>query len=206
MRRIGLEPGTSFDLASAPAAIQAALEEQRHVAFRQIQERIRRAGRVENGWRISRTGMGAYGTDYLQRAAVAYGGLGANVPQDAIYPTAFEDSEGRPFSSDHAYVVHFEPGQTPPVNAFWSLTMYDDRQLFAANPIDRFAIGDRDPLRYGPDGSLDLYVQRDSPGADKESNWLPAPRTGGFTMNLRIYWPKQAAQDGTWTPPTVKRR
>jgi hypothetical protein len=89
------------------------------------------------------------------------------------------------------------------VNAFWSLTMYDERQLFAANPIDRYAIGDRDKLTFNPDGSLDLYVQRESPGQDKESNWLPTPASGTFTMNLRLYWPKREVLEGVWVPPPV---
>ena len=92
----------------------------------------------------------------------------------------------------------------PPVHAFWSLTMYNDKQLFAANPIDRYAIGDRDKLAFNPDGSLDLYIQRESPGQGKESNWLPAPATGTFTMNFRLYWPKPEVLDGSWVPPGVK--
>ena len=150
--------------------------------------------------------VGVYGTDYLRRAGIAYMGLGANPVEDAIYPTALTDSEGRPFDSSRRYLLHFEPGQTPPADAFWSLTMYDQRQLFAANPIDRFAIGDRDPLTYHPDGSLDIYISRESPGADLESNWLPAPASGPFTMNLRLYWPRPEALDGSWQPPPVREQ
>jgi hypothetical protein len=142
------------------------------------------------------TAIGTYGTDYLHRAGVAYGGYGANAIQDALYPTAFADADGKPFSSDKRYVLHFAKDQTPPVRAFWSLTMYDERQLFTANPINRFAIGDRDKLIFNGDGSLDLYIQRESPGKDKESNWLPAPKSGAFTMNLRLYWPKIEATNG----------
>jgi hypothetical protein len=83
--------------------------------------------------------------------------------------------------------------------------MYNDRQLFAANPIGRYAIGDRDPLQFGPDGTLTLYIQRVSPGTERETNWLPTPQTGGFSMNLRIYWPEARALDGRWAPPPVKR-
>jgi hypothetical protein len=97
--------------------------------------------------------------------------------------------------------MHFNKDQIPPVRAFWSLTMYNEKQLLAANPIDRFAIGDRDKLAFNPDGSLDLYIQRESPGRDKESNWLPAPASGPFTMNMRLYWPKAEVLDGTWSPP-----
>ena len=129
----------------------------------------------------------------------------ANVPDDAVYPTAFVDSEGRPFSSGDRYVIHFAKDQIPPVQGFWSLTMYDEHQLFTANPINRYAIGDRDKLAFNPDGSLDLYIQSESPGKDKEANWLPAPKSGSFTMNLRLYWPKTEVLDATWSPPPVKR-
>jgi hypothetical protein len=102
-------------------------------------------------------------------------------------------------------VLHFDKGQIPPVRAFWSLTMYNEEQFFAANPQNRYAIGDRDALKYNPDGSLDIYIQRESPGKDKESNWLPAPASGTFTMNLRLYWPKQEVLVGSWSPPGVAR-
>lgn len=130
---------------------------------------------------------------------------GANVIEDALYPTAFADADGQPFSSDRRYVLHFAKDQIPPVRGFWSLTMYDARQLFTANPIDRYAIGDRDKLAFNADGSLDLYIQSETPGKDKEANWLPAPKSGAFTMNLRLYWPKTEATNGTWAPPPVKR-
>jgi hypothetical protein len=136
---------------------------------------------------------------------VAFGGLGANPIEDAIYPSTAVDATGSPFSSAGRYVVHFGKAQLPPVRAFWSLTLYDDRQLFAANPLHRYAVGDRDTLLFNRDGSLDLYIQRDSPGHDHEANWLPAPARGAFTLTLRLYWPKPEALDGTWTPPPVRR-
>jgi len=149
--------------------------------------------------------VGTYGTDYLKRALIAFMGLGANTLEDAFYPTARAQADGKPFDSAARYVLHFERQQLPPVRAFWSLTMYNDRQFMAENPIDRYAIGDRDPLKFNPDGSLDLYIQRASPGADRESNWLPAPGSGGFSMNLRLYWPQPVVLDGTWEPPAIKR-
>jgi hypothetical protein len=148
--------------------------------------------------------IGTYGTDYLKRALIANMGLGANPVEDAIYPTAVADGDGRPFDSARRYLMHFDPGQTPPADAFWSLTMYDQRQLFAANPIGRFAIGDRDALQFNADESLDLHICRESPGEVLESNWLPAPADGPFTMNLRLYWPRPEALDGTWHPPAVR--
>ena len=114
------------------------------------------------------------------------------------------DGDGQPLNGANKYVVHFDKGQTPPVNAFWSLTMYNAKQAFVANPINRYAIGDRDKLKFNPDGSLDIYVQHDSPGKDKESNWLPAD-AGSFNVVMRMYWPKETAFNGTWTPPPIKK-
>jgi hypothetical protein len=205
MKRIGIVPGKSFSFASAPKDVQDALNTAPPVALKQIKEAWSKAGVPANGWRTNLTAIGTYGTDYLHRAGVAYGGYGANAIEDAVYPTAFADADGQQLTSDHHYVVHFDKNQIPPVRGFWSLTMYNDRQLFAANPIDRYAIGDRDKLAFNPDGSLDLYIQRESPGKDKESNWLPAPASGPFTMNLRLYWPKAQVLDGSWAPPAVKR-
>ncbi|MFA6914947.1 MAG: DUF1254 domain-containing protein [Parachlamydiales bacterium] len=205
LKRIGIEPGKDFSFDTAPKDVQDALNAAPLVALKQIKEVFLNSGIKANGWRTNLTAIGTYGTDYLHRAGVAYAGLGANVIQDAVYPTAFSDSNGEPFNSDRQYVLHFDKAQIPPVRGFWSLTMYDQRQLFTPNPIDRYAIGDRDNLIFNPDGSLDLYIQRESPGKDKESNWLPAPSSGPFTMNLRLYWPKSNALDGSWVPPPVKR-
>ncbi|CAH1692725.1 conserved exported hypothetical protein [Hyphomicrobiales bacterium] len=205
MKRIGIEPGKSFTLASAPKEVQDALNAAPAEALPQIKSAWSKAGTLANGWRTNMTAIGTYGTDYLHRAGVAYGGYGANVIEDALYPTAFADADGQPFSSDRRYVLHFAKGQIPPVRAFWSLTMYDERQLFTENPINRYAIGDRDKLTFNTDGSLDLYIQSESPGKDKEANWLPAPKSGSFTMNLRLYWPKAEATNGAWAPPPVKR-
>ncbi len=142
----------------------------------------------------------------IKRAFIAYAGLGANVVEDAVYPSAFVDAHGKPlFDSNLKYVLHFDKDQIPPVRAFWPLTMYNDKQFFAANPIDRYAIGDRDKLKFNADGSLDLYIQRDSPGTDKEDNWLPTPKSGGFNVTLRLYWPEDTVLDGTWQPPEVKQ-
>jgi len=142
------------------------------------------------------------------------------VVEDAIYPTARAQTDGKLFESGAKYAIHFAKPQLPPARAFWSLTLYNDKQFLAANPIDRFAIGDRDALKFNDDGSLDLYIQRDSPGREAVSNWLPAPASGSFpsatrlvigfeheedARNLRLYWPKPEALDGTWTPPPVKR-
>jgi hypothetical protein len=159
---------------------------------------------VKNGWMSKTTEIGTYGTQYDARAGVALVGLGANLPNDAVYPLTRVDADGNPLNGSNKYVVHFDKGQAPPVNAFWSLTMYNDKQGFVANPLNRYAIGDRDKLKVNPDGSLDIYLQRESPGKAKESNWLPAD-AGSFNVILRMYWPKDAVLNGTWTSPGIKK-
>jgi hypothetical protein len=204
MRRIGIEPGKSFAFDKATPEIQRALTEAKTAALQNIKTRFLKTGVASAGWRTNLTAIGTYGADYLSRAAIAYAGLGANTIEDAVYPTAITDADGKPFSSDNRYILHFNANEVPPVHGFWSLTMYNDKQFFAANPIDRYAIGDRDKLAFNPDGSLDLFIQRETPGKDKEQNWLPAPPSGAFTMNLRLYWPKPEVRDGSWTPPGVR--
>ena len=131
-------------------------------------------------------------------------GLGANQPEDAIYPLAVTDADGSPLSGDHDYVLHFSREELPPVNAFWSVTMYDQDGFQVANPLNRFAIGDRDALQYNTDGSLDLSIQHEHPGPDRESNWLPSPR-GPLGVTMRLYAPKQSVLNGLWAPPAIKR-
>ena len=204
MRRIGIEPGKPFAFDDSTTEVQRALTDAAPVGLKSIRARISKMGGQSVGWRTNLTAIGTYGADYLSRAAIAYFGIGANTIEDAVYPTAFTDVDGKPFISDNRYLLHFSKDQLPPVRAFWSLTMYNEKRLFAANPIDRYAIGDRDKLAFNPDGSLDLYIQRESPGRDKEMNWLPAPADGPFTINLRLYWPKPDILDGSWAPPGVK--
>ncbi|PRA73067.1 hypothetical protein CQ065_01185 [Pseudomonas sp. MYb187] len=159
---------------------------------------------THNGWRIP-YGIGEYASDYRRRAMVAKFGLGANTNEDAIYPTLRRDGAGQILSGAHRYVLHFDKQQLPPVKGFWSLTLYDQAQFFFANPLDRFAIGDRNALHYNPDGSLDLYIQAQAPTAKEQlTNWLPAPATN-FNLMLRLYWPAQAVLDRSWLPPAIKR-
>lgn len=157
-----------------------------------------------NGWRVPYD-IGEYGTDYPRRAMVAKFGLGANLNEDAIYPSLRRDTEERPLSGEYRYVLHFDKAQLPAVKGFWSLTLYDQNQFFVANPINRFAIGDRDRLHYNADGSLDLYIQADAPTQPEQmANWLPAPKEN-FNIILRLYWPEQAILDKSWQPPAIKR-
>jgi hypothetical protein len=171
-----------------------------------LQFKINRNVRHINGWNFT-TKTGIYGTDYLMRALVTAIGLGANRPQDAIYPTSLKDADDKDYEGSNKYVIRFEKGQTPPAEGFWSVTMYDSQYFFVANPINRYSISPRQNLRANPDGSTDLYIQKDSPGSDKESNWLPAP-AGKFILMLRMYWPNESDPsilDGTWTIPAVKK-
>ncbi len=202
LKAIGLEPGR-FE--PDPELVDA-LEAGKAAAFEQNQANTSKVGELINGWNIMVHGIGTYGTDYLARATIALVGLGANIPEDAVYPNNHGvDSDGQPLDSEHRYVLHFEDGAVPPANAFWSLTMYDTPGWLVDNPIRRYAIGDRDALKFNDDGSLDLHIQRQSPGPGKESNWLPAPAEGSFTLLLRLYWPKQEMLTGTWKPPAVQR-
>ena len=137
-------------------------------------------------------------------AAVARSGLGANPPEDAVYMHCQQDSDGRAIDGAYRYRIHFTQDQLPPVRAFWSVTMYGPDGYFVHNPINRFAIGDRDPLKKNADGSLDLYIQREAPGGDKDTNWLPAP-AGEFNLSLRLYWPSEEILKGKWIPPAVTK-
>ncbi len=204
MRRIGLEPGKGFDPETLDPTVRRALERAAADGLKSMAAKTPTLARVINGWQMNTDTMGVYGNYYLKRAIVSMVGLGANLPEDAVYPLNVADADGKPLVGEHRYVLHFPKDDLPPVTAFWSVTMYDAQGFQAANRLDRFAIGDRDALTYNADGSLDLYIQHDSPGPGKESNWLPAPR-GPLGVTMRLYGPKPAVLDGSWNPPAVKR-
>jgi hypothetical protein len=131
--------------------------------------------------------VGVYGSDYLLRAATTQYGFGANIAQEALYPATFTDSEGNPLNGSNNYTIHFNPGQTPPVDGFWSITMYNNMGLFVNNSINRYSVGTyTQGLKNNTDGSLDIHIQNASPGTENESNWLPAPQ-GSFNLILRTY-------------------
>lgn len=156
-----------------------------------------------NGWRIGYE-LGEYATRYKQRALVAKIGLGANQPEDAFYPNLHTDAEGQPLTGEHRYILHFSKNQLPPVRAFWSLTLYNAQQFLSANPLNRYALGDRDDLHYNADGSLELYIQHEQPtDAVQRKNWLPAPE-GRFNLFLRLYWPQAEVLEKRWLPPVIK--
>ncbi len=160
---------------------------------------------VVNNWLFNRKNMGTYGTNYEQRAFIAFIGLGANLPEDAIYPSTSRDADGNQIMGTNKYIIHFDKGQTPPVNAFWSLTAYNSKDFLVTNPIHRFAIGDRNDLHYNEDGSLDIYLQNTDPGGEKTANWLPSTQEGLTNVTLRMYWPKESVLDGTWEVPGIKK-
>jgi len=203
MKRIGLEPGRAFDPARVRPGIHEALLRAVADERQALEAKVPTLGRAVNGWRLDTETMGVYGNDYRKRAAVAMAGLGANQPEDAVYPLSFKDAFGRPYTGSQNYTLHFDRGQLPPVNGFWSLTLYDREGFQVANPLGRFTLRDRDRLVYNRDGSLDLLIQHDSPGTAMAANWLPAPE-GPFNLALRLYAPKSAALDGSWEPPGVQ--
>ncbi len=204
MARIGFQAGKPLEVDALSQEVRDALEAAPRSALETMQAAIPRLNPVVNGWTIGRSNMGVYGTNYLYRAVIAMIGLGANLPEDAIYPMLLHDNSGDEPVGANNYVLHFDADQLPPVDAFWSVTMYDAEGFPVPNPLDRYALGDRDPLNYNDDGSLDLYMGHESPGADREPNWLPAPqRPLGVTM--RLYGPRPEILDGRWNPPPLER-
>lgn len=200
MARIGIAPGQDFDLSRLPLPVAGGVAGAPRLGLARIAARAASTAGVTNGWALN-LNLGAYGADYENRAYVAYAALGANLPQDAVYPL----SQGW-YTGEGRYVLRFPKDGLPPVNAFWSLTLYDGEGYLSANPLDRHSLGTRDALQPGEDGSVTIYVQRESPGKDKEANWLPVP-AGTFNLMLRMYWPKTAPPsilDSTWAPPEIE--
>lgn len=204
LKRIGIEPGKSFNFESADPVVKRALEKASEDGLALMKEKTPTLARVVNGWQMNTDTMGVYGNYYLKRAIIAQVGLGANQPEDAIYPLNLADSDGKALKGEEKYLLHFAKAELPPVDAFWSITLYDGKGFPVANPLNRFAIGDRDPLKYNADGSLDLYIQNANPGAEKESNWLPSPASGAENITMRLYAPKPQALDGRWAPPAIR--
>jgi hypothetical protein len=204
MKRVGIEPGKSFDIDKLDPVVRKALDGAPAVAQKLMEWKVSTLARVANGWSMNTDTMGVYGNYYLKRAIVAQLGLGANLPEDAIYPLNLGDESGRPLDGANKYTLHFEKAATPPVNAFWSITLYDSEGFQVPNPLNRFAVSSWMPFQYEPDGSLTLYFQNESPGKDKEANWLPAPK-GAFNLTMRLYAPKSEALTGKWNPPPVTR-
>jgi len=210
MARIGIVPGQPFDGSKLGLVTREVFDEVPAIA----QEKIKlwtKEGlifgdmKLEHGWAYT-TKIGIYGTDYNQRALFTYYGMGANRPQDAIYPISVGPNALETYTGEKKYVMHFDKGQMPPAHGFWSLTMYDKSGCFIANSINRYNVSGHDNLKSNPDGSVDLYIQNENPGADREANWLPAPKDT-FVLMLRLYWPDEkdpSILNGSWSIPPVK--
>jgi hypothetical protein len=204
MKKIGIEPGKSFEMAKLDPTVQKALQDVPEEAQKLMAWKVQSLARVANNWSLNTDTMGVYGNYYLKRAIVSQVGLGANLVEDAIYPLNLGDDNGKPLEGANKYTITFEKGAAPPANAFWSITLYDPDGFQVPNSLNRFAVSSWMPFKYNADGSLDLYFQNESPGKDREANWLPAPR-GPFNLTMRLYAPKAEALTGKWTPqPVVK--
>ena len=204
LKRIGFEAGKSFDIDKADPAVKKGLEGVPETTQKLMAWKMPTLARIANGWSMNTDTMGVYGNYYLKRALVSQLGLGANLPEDAIYPLNLVDDTGKPLDGASNYTIHFDKDEMPPVGAFWSVTLYDNDGFQVANALNRFAVSSWMPFKYNPDGSLDLYFQNESPGADKEANWLPAPK-GPFNLTMRLYAPKADALTGKWNPPPVMK-
>jgi hypothetical protein len=188
-------PGSQGKLDMGPAG---------HAFFKSLTELTDKVKlNVQNRWRLP-LNLGDYGTDYPFRAIVTLLGYGANGPADAVYPLTWFDADGQKLNGGGRYVLHFDKANMPPAAVFWSVTLYTDEFFYFKNPMRRYALGDRDSLKFNADGSLDILVQKDKPDADKESNWLPAP-PDGFMLLMRLYHPAPQVLDGRWVPPAVQR-
>ena len=209
--KIGIEAGKPFPIGTLTPERKAELEMGAKSGIEKIKQRLATIGANENGWRVATSGFGnraLYKGDSTLRAAAAMAGIFGNDAAEALYPLLAADSEGnKPDAGKSNYTLTFPAGKLPPVNAFWSVTMYDGKtQLLVANPLNRYLINSPmlPTLKKNPDGSLTIYMQKDPPSGDKASNWLPAP-DGPIYVAMRLYWPKEAALKGAWKPPAVQR-
>lgn len=216
LARIGVGPGRTFNFKDLPLEDKLEIGLGMKEGERKVEEAVAKAGVAINGWRVSGLpGDSAhYNGDWMKRAVAAKAGIYGNSPEEAMYPFTRADVDGQALDgSKNNYVLTFPAGQFPPVNSFWSLTMYDGKsQLLIENPINRYLINSPmlSAMKTNADGSLPIYIQNKSPGADKEANWLPAP-SGPIYLVMRLYWPKTTppsilpAGAGTWQPPGIRR-
>ncbi len=198
---VGIEAGKPFSAEKLDPSFERGVTRAKHMLDNSVKLAAEWRNIGKTGWSAPMD-LGRYGVDYTKRAVVARIGIGALLPEDAVYMACGRDSDGAVLDGTRHYVVHFEKAQLPPVQGFWSITVYDQAGYFAANPLNRYAIGDRNPLRYNSDGSLDLYIQHETPGRKRQNNWLPAP-AAPFSLQFRLYWPKESVLKGEWVPPVV---
>jgi hypothetical protein len=204
LKHIGIVPGKDINFNKLDRASQQAINKAPAAGLKMIQAKTHKLGTKVNGWQLLLGTFGSYGIEYLQRSAVAMFGLGCNQMADAIYPQLLTDADSKPLTGASQYVMHFDKDELPPTIAFWSFTLYDKDGFAVPNPLNRATLSSWMDLKYNTDGSIDLYFQADSPGKDKEANWLPAPKQGTWNLTLRLYAPKREALAGTWTPPAIK--
>lgn len=204
MERIGLVAGEPLDVRALPPAVACVLVQAvAHGRF-ELDRRARCLGTGQNGWRVCSGTMGAWGTNYLKRAAVARRFLGTVMPEDVVQAAAFVDEADRPLEGAHRYTLRFAPHDRPPVDAFWSLTAYDEQGYAVPNGCGRYALASQDGLEASGDGSLELAIQHSPPVDSPAANWLPCP-AGPFNLCLRLYRPERRALDGSWAPPAIRR-
>lgn len=205
MAKIGFVPGQPFDVSTDNFILRTKLSKLPGFIHEKMEARRAEPDRalLNNGWMMVTEDIGTYSTDYLRRAYIDFIGLGALIPEDAVYPNCSFDKNGDRLNASKKYTIHFESNQIPPVNAFWSLTAYNEDEFLVKNELNRFALGDRDELNFNADGSLDLYIQSKKPNEDRMQNWLPLPKSGPFYLTLRLYWPKEIVMDGKWEIPFV---
>ena len=205
LAKIGLVAGQPFELSTDNFILKTKLNALPGFIQKRMDERRANpdTSLLTNGWTMLTEGIGTYDTDYLRRAYISFVGLGANIPEDAVYPNLTYDVNGNNLDASQQYQIHFDADQLPPVNAFWSLTAYNADEYLVKNELNRFALGDRDDVTYNADGSLDFYIQSNPPEEDKIKNWLPIPKEGRFFLTMRLYWPKKEVLDGEWKVPFV---
>jgi hypothetical protein len=211
LAKLGIVPGQDFDASKLDPRVAAGIAKAPKAAQDKIAAWMKESlvagdAKLENGWTFT-TKTGLYGANYLQRALITWFGLGANRPEDAIYPTSEGPRLVEKYNGANKYVLHFAKGQMPPVEGFWSVTMYNAQYFFVDNPLNRYNVSQRNKFKTNADGSTDIYIQVDSPGKDKESNWLPAPKDD-FVLMMRLYWPQEkdpSILDGSWKIPEVTK-
>lgn len=200
--KLGIKPGAEFSINNFSAEEVKAIDKGVENAKKNLMAEAKKLGVNVNNWLLTYD-MGKYGTRYTYRAAWTFFGIGGNVLEDAFYPLALTDKDGNPLKGENNYTLTFEKGQWPPVHSLWSITMYDIEGYLVENTLNRYSRGDRSNMKPNKDGSLTIYIQNQSPGKDKESNWLPSPKTGPFKVALRLYAPKEEVLNKTWTPPAI---
>lgn len=204
-RALGIGPGLNFDPSKLTEAQRRGLTRAAQVGFKRVTSYARENGELRNAWRYA-TNIGRYGDNRLLASTVGLVGYGGNAAEEAMYLPAFTDTLGEPLTGNRRYRIHIAADQMPPVDAFWSVTLYSipENQL-KDNPINRYAFGDRTPgLKKNADGSLTIYMQKDKPEGDAASNWLPTGE-GPFWAILRMYMPGAKALSGAYMPPAIDR-